>query len=94
VQEVWEPPAPNSRIVLEELAVPAQKAFAVRALESWDAEILPLLSPRGMPAHDPGVPGATLTQAATPLAWAAAFCSISPRDQARDDGEADDFVGI
>ena len=58
-----------------------------------DAAMWPLLSPSGIPAHAPGVPAVTLTQAATPLALAAEFCSISPCAHARVVGAAGDFVG-
>jgi hypothetical protein len=54
--------------------------------------ICPLLLPSGTPAHVPGVPAATLTQAATPFAVAPEFCSISPCDHASTVGAAADFV--
>jgi hypothetical protein len=63
-------------------------------LEICEAAICPLLLPSGTPAHVPGVPAATLTQAATPLAVAPEFCSMSPCDHASVVGAAEDFVGI
>ena len=59
----------------------------------WEATIWPLLLPSGIPAHAPGVPSATLTQAATPLAVALEFSSISPCDHASADGAVADLVG-
>jgi hypothetical protein len=63
-------------------------------LEICEVAICPLLLPSGIPAQVPGVPAATLTQAATPFAVAAEFCSMSPCDHARVAGAAEDFVGI
>ena len=62
--------------------------------DSCEELIWPLLSPSGIPAHVPGVPAATFTQAAIPFADALEFCSMSPCAHAKAFGAEDDFVGI
>ena len=55
--------------------------------------ICPLLLPSGIPAQVPGVPPATLTQAAMPFTDAPEFCSMSPCDQVSVVGATEDYVG-
>jgi hypothetical protein len=58
-----------------------------------DGAMLPLLSPSGIPSQVPGVPAATLTHPATPLAVAPEFCSRSPRLHSSVVGAEEVFVG-
>ena len=60
----------------------------------WEAAIWPLLLPSGIAAHVPGVPAATLTQAAIPVAVALELNSTSPCDHVSVRGAPGNFVGI
>jgi hypothetical protein len=85
-------PVPVSPLTVGEVANTALPVPVV--LEICVGAICPLLLPNGIPAHVPGVPPATFTQAATPFAVAPEFCSISPCDHVSVLGAPADFVAI